>query len=191
MKLRNLLKGSIVVLLFILAGCYGQSDSAKPVPEVDGIPCSASEQLVFHIHTQLKLFKDGREQALPAGAGIKENRCLYWLHTHDTSGIVHIESPTQRDYTLGNFLNIWGNPITDKSAAGMSIGTGQLVRAYVNGNLFEGDPSTIKLLNNETILLQVGPPFAEPTATPAPSPTAQASPQATAQPTAQPGTRTP
>jgi len=184
MNLKNLLKTSIVVLPFLLAGCAGQSDSAKPVPVIDDIQCSTSEQLVFHIHAQLKLFKDGKEQALPAGIGIKENRCLYWLHTHDTSGIVHIESPTQRDYTLGNFLNIWGKPITDKSAAGMTIGTGQLVRAYVDGKLFEGDVSTIKLLNNETISLQVGPPFAEPTATPVPSATAPAtaSPAASATP---------
>jgi hypothetical protein len=30
------------------------------------------------------------------------------LHTHDGSGIVHVESTINRDYTLGEFLNIWG-----------------------------------------------------------------------------------
>lgn len=186
MNLRKLLIGSIVVLPFLLAGCYGQSDSAKPVPVIDGIQCSASEQLAFHIHPTLKLFKDGREQTVSANIGIKGGRCLYWLHTHDTSGLLHIESPSQRDYTLGNFLNVWGKPITDKSAAGMSIGTGQLVRAYVNGVLSEGDPATIKLVDGETISLQVGPPFAEPTATPAPSVTPQTSPTAAASPSASP-----
>lgn len=171
MNLKNLIKSSIVILPFLLAGCAGQSDSVKPIPVIDDIHCSSSEQLAFHIHPLLKLYKDGKEQALPAGIGIKENRCLYWLHTHDTSGILHIESPIQRDYTLGNFLNIWGKPFTDESVAGMSIGTGQVVLAYVDGKQFEGDVSTIKLQNNMTISLQVGPPFPEPTPTPVPSPT--------------------
>ena len=30
------------------------------------------------------------------------------LHTHDASGIVHIESPDKRDYTLGQFFDVWG-----------------------------------------------------------------------------------
>ena len=30
------------------------------------------------------------------------------LHTHDTSGIIHVESSVKRNYTLGEFLNTWG-----------------------------------------------------------------------------------
>jgi hypothetical protein len=29
------------------------------------------------------------------------------LHTHDSSGLIHIESNTVRTYTLGEFLGIW------------------------------------------------------------------------------------
>ncbi len=178
MNFRKLIMGSALVLPLILGGCYGQSESAKPVPVVDGIQCMTSEQLAFHIHATLKLVKDGRDQTVPANIGIKEGRCLYWVHTHDASGLIHIESPIQRDFTLGQFLNVWGKPLSNKSAAGMSIGTGQLVRAYVNGALFDGDPSSIKLADGQAISLQVGPPFAEPTATPVPSATAAASPAA-------------
>ncbi len=38
------------------------------------------------------------------------------LHTHDTSGIIHVESNTVRPYTLGEFLNIWGGPDTNGKA---------------------------------------------------------------------------
>lgn len=30
------------------------------------------------------------------------------LHTHDTSGTIHVESNSYRTYTLGQFLDIWG-----------------------------------------------------------------------------------
>ena len=29
-----------------------------------------------------------------------------WLHTHAADGIVHIESPVDRTYTLGNFFDV-------------------------------------------------------------------------------------
>ena len=30
------------------------------------------------------------------------------MHTHDDSGIIHIESPVEREFTFGNFIDIWG-----------------------------------------------------------------------------------
>ncbi|MGH9976851.1 MAG: hypothetical protein ACRD8Z_13610, partial [Nitrososphaeraceae archaeon] len=37
------------------------------------------------------------------------------LHTHDDSGIVHVESTINRNYTFGEFLNIWGLNIDGKT----------------------------------------------------------------------------
>jgi hypothetical protein len=37
------------------------------------------------------------------------------LHTHDNSGIIHVESTVNKNYTLGEFLNIWGLDIGDKT----------------------------------------------------------------------------
>jgi hypothetical protein len=45
---------------------------------------------------------------VPAGIGIKPPDCIYWLHTHDISGIIHVESPDNRTFTLGQFFDIWG-----------------------------------------------------------------------------------
>jgi hypothetical protein len=35
------------------------------------------------------------------------------LHTHDSSGLIHVESNTFRNYTLGEFLDIWKGLNTD------------------------------------------------------------------------------
>jgi len=34
-----------------------------------------------------------------------------WLHTHAADGIIHTESPVERTYTLGDFFDIWGQPL--------------------------------------------------------------------------------
>jgi len=84
-----------------------------PGAAVDGISCEA-ENVTYHIHVALTLYRNGRPLVLPAGIGHAivggQNGCLYWLHTHsfdNAAGIVHIESPTARIYTLGQFFDIW------------------------------------------------------------------------------------
>ncbi len=71
---------------------------------IDGIGCSTSEQTLFHIHTHLTIFVDGKQQQVPAGIGIPgavttptqagpfvgSGMCFYWLHTHAGDGIIHI-----------------------------------------------------------------------------------------------------
>jgi hypothetical protein len=44
---------------------------------------------------------------IPPQIGIIPDKCIYWLHTHDGTGIIHIESPIKRDFTLGQFFDIW------------------------------------------------------------------------------------
>lgn len=93
---------------------------------VAGISCSTSEQVAYHVHTHLTVFVDGNARQIPDGIGIVPPRtvqhtsrgpfvtggsCFYWLHTHAADGIIHIESPTQRAYTLGDFFAIWGLPL--------------------------------------------------------------------------------
>ena len=84
------------------------------------------EQLAYHIHAHLAVFVNGRLYALPAGIGIPGStteqttegpvaaggQCFYWLHTHSSDGVIHIESPTQRIYTLGNFFDEWHQPLS-------------------------------------------------------------------------------
>ncbi|MGH9965245.1 MAG: hypothetical protein ACRD5E_10515, partial [Nitrososphaeraceae archaeon] len=70
---------------------------------VDGIRCDTMEFTMFHIHAHLDIFVDDKPFKVPSQIGIDpEGRCLYWLHTHDDSGIIHIESPVERQFTIGN-----------------------------------------------------------------------------------------
>jgi hypothetical protein len=136
--------------------------------KVDGISCAPAEQLAYHIHSHLAVFVNGQPRALPGGIGIPGSQimqsaqgpvaaggqCIYWLHTHAPDGVVHVESPTRRVYTLGNFFDEWHQPLSSSRVAGAS---GQ-VTAYVDGQAWTKDPRAIPLTPHAVIQLSVGSP---------------------------------
>jgi hypothetical protein len=96
-----------------LIHAYGQAQedttNGNNNPIIDGIECLGAEQLAFHIHTKFNITINNGSYPIPAGIGIIPAKCIYWLHTHDNSGIIHIESPIKKGFTLGQFLQIWNN----------------------------------------------------------------------------------
>ena len=139
---------------------------------VDGIECSTAEQTLFHIHAHLTPFADGVARQVPYGIGIPEDqaeqtpqgpfvahgRCFYWLHTHAADGIIHIESPVERQYTLGEFFDIWKQPLSS-TQVGPASGK---VTAFYNGQVFSGEPRDIPLTAHAQIQLDVGNPLVAP-----------------------------
>jgi hypothetical protein len=134
---------------------------------VDGITCGAVESLAFHVHAHLAVYVDGRQALIPEGIGIVPPRrtvsssygpvvtggtCFYWLHSHTADGIIHIESPVARTFTLGNYFDLWQQPLT----GGQVAAAPGPVTAYLNGHLFRGDPRTIPLTAHALIQLDVG-----------------------------------
>ena len=58
------------------------------------------------------------------------------LHTHDYSGTIHVESTANRNYTLGEFLNVWGIDLEGKTVKATVDGT--IVPDYTNHILQDG-----------------------------------------------------
>lgn len=145
---------------------------------VDGVQCNAGEQLFYHHHIHLSIFINGVPKSVPLGIGMvppalventskgqfatgsgsTSNPCLYWLHVHATDGIVHIESPSARTFLLGQVFGIW-NQALSPTQIGSNTGT---VTAYVNGQLWTGDPTQIPLDEHTDIALSLGTPVAQP-----------------------------
>lgn len=139
---------------------------------INGIGCQTSEQTVFHIHTHLTIFVNGQQRQVPAGIGIPNavaqqtqagpfvdsGTCFYWLHTHAADGIIHIESPVQRTYTLGEFFDEWGQPL-GPSQVGSAPGK---VTVIVNGQVFKGNPRDVPLGSHENLQVEVGTPLVAP-----------------------------
>ena len=139
---------------------------------VDGVQCDSSEQVAYHVHTHLAIYVDGKARALPPGVGIVEpvaqptsagpfyqaSRCYYWLHVHARDGVIHIESPTAATYTLGQFFDIWGQPLR-ANQVGPDSGA---LTVYVDGKRFDGDPGAIVLGSHVDIQIDVGSPAPPP-----------------------------
>ena len=139
---------------------------------VDGISCNAGEQTLFHIHAHLTIFVNGAARQIPAAIGIPgavaqqtptgtfigSGTCFYWLHTHAADGIVHIESPVVRTYTLGEFFDEWGQPL-GPSVVGPAHGH---VIVLYNGKVYEGNPRDVPLTAHTQIQLEVGTPLVAP-----------------------------
>jgi hypothetical protein len=135
----------------------GLSSIATGAP-VDGIKCQVNEQLLFHIHAHLTIFVNGVPRQIPADVGIPAGRCLYWLHTHYPDGIIHIESPTHRVYTLGDFFDEWGQPLGPNQLGPYA---GHVVALY-NGKVYVGNPRDIPLNAHAQIQLELGRPLIAP-----------------------------
>jgi hypothetical protein len=124
---------------------------------ISGIECNRSEQHNYHIHSGLDIFVNGVQQQVPSNIGILSSpSCLYWLHTHAENGIIHVEAPATREFTVGQFLDIWQQ--THNSTAFFDSVSGMPVTAYVDGQRFEGDYRTIPLESLRKIVLTYGTP---------------------------------
>jgi hypothetical protein len=140
-----LLAGLITAYAFYVNG-QGQTETIVNAnyPPVDGIYCDQQEQLAFHIHAHLSIYIDGQPVQIPQNMGIaSDNSCLYWLHTHDTSGVIHMEAPVNRTFTLGNFLDEWANQFSSLNYPSQLDLNGWT--AYVDGKLYTGDFHKIPL----------------------------------------------
>ena len=84
--------------------------------------------------------------------------CLYWTHVHAQDGIVHIESPEARDFTLGQVMDIWHVPLSPNRVGTF---TGQVTET-VNGKPWTFDPRQIPLSQHAQIVINVGGPIVTP-----------------------------
>jgi hypothetical protein len=179
--------GGVLLLLLLVGGgaYYAFARSSQPGASIDGISCQA-EMLNYHIHAHLTLYKDGKPVPLPPQVGIPyslaisgQHYCLYWLHTHDASGVIHIESPTPRLYTLGQFFDIWHDTSLWDAQGGIAGPAGLAVDAsfvnalkaakprdihvFIDGKPVSSDYRSITLTKHKLITIEIGTPLKPPT----------------------------
>jgi hypothetical protein len=121
------------------------------------LPALAFEGTTLHIHQHLDLFVAGKRVVVPAGIGIDpDGRFISPLHTHDTSGVIHVESPTVRAFTLGEFFGVWGVRLGSGRLGGYVAGNGRALRTYVDGRPVTGDPGNVVLASHQEVVVAFG-----------------------------------
>ena len=113
-KYQNWVIGAVVlvmVVVFIGPKLKGGSNGTASTVNVANLPCLLPNvQLALHWHPELKILVDGEAEEIPADLGL-EGSCRRPIHTHDTTGIIHVEAQVARDYLLGEFFGLWDKTI--------------------------------------------------------------------------------
>jgi hypothetical protein len=114
--------------------------------------------LAMHFHAHVDIFVNGKRVAIPKWVGINPGAgYLTELHTHDATGVIHIEAQKARDFTLGQFMAEWG-VFFSPNCIGASCGG---IKWYVNGKQQTGNPQDLKFESHQEIALVVGKPPAK------------------------------
>ena len=149
--------------------------AASPTPSsFTTIPCDQLEHTQVHYHAYLQILNQGSTVSIPTNVG-RSSACYYWLHMHtNEAGIIHIESPSDRTFTLGDFFDVWSDwghapQLLDSTHVGtLTLAGSQRLSVYVDlgdgkgAAPFSSNPRGIVLKDHEVITLEITPPTVNP-----------------------------
>lgn len=163
----------VVAAVLILGGIFVAVEGARSgilasnrtgSSTIDGIPCETSEHTeatAKHIHMHLDIYLKGSLVNLPANEGISQtNQCLYWIHTHDATGVIHLEAPARaasRTFTLGDAFDVWGLKLDSQQVGTLAVPKDGSLVAFINGKPYTGNPRSIPLIAHDEIALEITP----------------------------------
>ncbi len=131
-----------------------------PYPSVRG------SSLAEHNHAILQIYVNNNRILVPYGVGEGDGVCPQPLHNHaDHPDVVHIESTTMTNYTLGQYFAIWAatpglvslEPVhfNQTQIFGFKVGNGNELRVYVNGQR-SFDFQNLQILQHMIIVIAFG-----------------------------------
>ena len=171
--------GAVVVLLtvsvfaFVAYTRLNAALQSSPIVDQSMVPCDGLEHTQVHYHAALQLLDQGKPVPIPTTLG-RTATCYYWLHMHSgEAGIIHVEAPTDRQFTLGDFFKVWSawsgqKEFLDSTHVSTFTLTGdERLEAFVAADgaaprAFSGDPTSIVLKEREVVTLEISPPTISP-----------------------------
>jgi hypothetical protein len=120
-----------------------------------GLPPVGKE--TFHIHAMLHIYVDGLLSPIPADIGIEVSKGKETsLHTHDATGIIHMETNHRYPFTLGDFFSVWGVKLGPAQLGGLTGLGGDHLHFYLNGKTL-ANPAAHVMHNGDSIVIGYGP----------------------------------
>lgn len=121
------------------------------------LPALTSEGTTLHTHQHLDLYLEGEKVTIPTDIGVNEQAgFLSPVHTHNETGIIHVESPTVQDFTLGQFFTVWGVRFNDQCLGGYCSDEEKKLSLYLNGQQISDNYVNLKLEPKQEIVLIYG-----------------------------------
>jgi hypothetical protein len=131
------------------------ADLAQRLTVLRLLPYDPRERV--HRHTHLDLFVDGKRRTVPAGVGLDQTDTpVSPVHTHNPDGIVHVESPVDRAYSLAEFFAVWGLRTTGGCLGGYCPTGDRALHVFVNGSEVAPDLAAVKIVDKREITVSYG-----------------------------------
>ena len=140
---------------------WNRPDNQQAQVKAAGLSLTPQEMLNVHYHAHLDVFVDGKPVTVPAGLGINigpDNTMpahgdpgIAPLHTHDTTGVLHIEAARDDKFTLGQAFAEWGVLLDQRQ-----VGAYRDVRVFVDGKGYGGNPADLVLAEHQEIAVVAG-----------------------------------
>lgn len=171
---------ALALVVLLAAGCGSSGDASPPGTSISGpglqagqppwrpeyahvaqrirllgLPPAGTER--FHIHALLRIYVDGLLSPIPANIGIDESQHVESaLHTHDRTGIIHMEATHPHRFTLGDFFGVWGVQLGPDRVGGLTGLGGDKLHFYLNGRPLS-DPAAHVMRDDDNIVIGYGP----------------------------------
>jgi hypothetical protein len=118
---------------------------------------------IFHIHSLVHVYVNGKPVTVPANIGLNDSTGPFSsLHTHDTSGIIHMEADRTYPFTIGQLFAVWGVKFSDQQLGPYQTKGNQKLGVYVDGKRV-GDPVNYVMREHDNIVVGYGKPGSFPT----------------------------
>jgi hypothetical protein len=134
--------------------------AARPV---GGLRCIRDAKRRFGVH--LEVFARAIDVVIPAGIGVapprrrdgayvRGGRCSYPARTLEPTGLIEVQEG--QSLTLGEFFDVWGQPLSRKQVLTFAAREDRELSAFVDGRPWRGDPRSIPLTRHAAIVVEVG-----------------------------------
>ena len=120
-----------------------------------GLP---AEGTTMHEHADVEIFVHGSKEPVPQDIGISDAGEIQSIHTHDDTGLVHLESSQSREFTLGEFFGVWGVRFTPSCLGAYCNEGNNRLQVFVDGEEATGNLQDVQLDDQTVIVVAYGTP---------------------------------
>ena len=171
---------TVSVLAYLGFKRLNASLTSAPVVAANAVPCDQLEHTQVHYHAALQIVYHGVVTNLRQNTGIMTGSsgnvsCYYYLHVHpQDTNVIHIESPRNETFTLGQFIDVWNAwsqangygavKLDSAHVAQFTLAGGDAIKVYIDQGdgkgpqPYTGDPRSIVLKSHEVITVEISPP---------------------------------
>ncbi len=119
---------SILLFLPLLIACTIQPTHE----EILQLNLKDHNEMALHIHPKIEIEILGEKQTIPENIGITE-KGMHAIHTHESDGKLHLESPYPTQFYLKDFFTIWGKTFNKNQIFFYTTDDKHTLKVYLNG----------------------------------------------------------